>query len=42
MTTDTAHPDARRDPRQAALRTAWLLGAVALAFFIAAFVWLPH
>ncbi len=34
--------DAGRHPRQAALRTAWVLGAVALAFFVAAFAFLPR
>jgi len=42
MTRDPAPADARRDPRQAALRTAWLLGALALAFFAAAFFLLPR
>jgi hypothetical protein len=43
MTTATGNPsDPRRDPRRAAVRTAWLLGAVAAAFFVAAFVLLPH
>lgn len=42
MTTDLSPPDVQRDPRQAARRTAWLLGAIALAFFIAAFIWLPR
>lgn len=46
MSRTTESADARRpprdEPRQAALRTALVLGAVALAFFVAAFVWLPR
>ena len=42
MSHATGADDARRDPRRAALRTALVLGAVALGFFVAAFVLLPR
>ena len=43
-----AHPDAHPNgeplaaQRQGALRTALVCGAIALGFFVAAFVWLPR
>lgn len=42
VTAATEGSSDRRDPRRAALRTALVLGAVALAFFVAAFLVLPH
>ena len=42
MSTTTEGTDARRDPRRAARRTALVLGAVALGFFVAAFLVLPR
>lgn len=42
MATATVNTGQRRDPRRAALRTALVLGAVALAFFVAAFIVLPR
>lgn len=42
MSTTTDGNDPTRDQRRAALRTALVLGAVALGFFVAAFIVLPH
>lgn len=42
MSTTTEGTELRRDPRRAALRTALVLGVVALGFFVAAFIVLPR
>jgi hypothetical protein len=42
VSTSTEGNAAARDPRRAALRTALVLGAVALGFFVAAFIVLPR